>query len=158
MLGYSDSKVKVSRKLSIITGHVVVPLCNSVSVYQFLGTVSKVWMNRWTDSSSRMSNQICSQILICDLGSLSPVYFYYKGSLLLENLITISLLKSSHDAICSLCACHHIAGVALTARSIATILYSWGISCSNCCKKSLTSAKPWNDEISLTSAPIHRSH
>ena len=157
MLGYSDSKVKVSRNLSIISGHVMVPLRNSGSVYQFLGTVSKVWMNRWTHSSSGISDQLYSQIWICDLGSLFPVYFYCKGSLSLKNLIAINILKSSHDAICSLCACHHLASVALTARSIVVILCSWGISCSNYCIKSLTSAKRWKDGISLTSAPIHRS-
>ena len=157
MLGYLDSKVKVSRKLSIVSGHVIVPLCNSISVYQFLGIVSKVWMNKWTHSSSGISNQLCSQIWICDLGSLSPVYLCCRYSLSLENLIAINLLKSSHDAICSLCACHHLAGVALTARLIADILCSWGISCSNCYKKSLTSTRPWNDGMPILSVPIQRS-
>ena len=144
-LGCSDSNAKVSRKLSVISDHVVIPLRNSVSVYQFLGTVSNVWMNLWTHSSSRMSDQFCLHVWMCALGSVSPVYFYGTYSLSTENLMAINLLVSSHDAIFSLCAYHHLAGVAHTARSIAAILCSWGICCSNCSKQSWISVRPWYD-------------
>ena len=135
--------------------HSMVPCRSSSDVYQLCGTISKVWMNRWTHSCHGYACQAMWQCSICFPGYDNPVYYLSTSLASSPNMISISLLHCGHSKIDCLCLPHHLAGVAFNTKSKEDNCSDSVTFASNSIKKDVKLGKPWYVGSSLSSAPTY---
>jgi len=153
----SSSKLKVVMKFPINSSELGISCRGSNYVYQFIGIVSRVWINMWDHASLGNSFHTYRHVTIWSLGLFIPLYFPEMYSLVPPNLICINLLHCDQYWIEFLCATHHLAGVALKAISKASSLCWSTTTSSNSANNVATSPSPSKWGNSHTSEPICRS-
>jgi hypothetical protein len=102
------------------------PSCCLPAHFQFqipiLQIVSSVCINLCVHSISSTELHKSLHYSTWPTGSLSPVYFYEMSSSSVPNLICMSLLHCDQYFIPSLCATHHLVGVAFRKHQVLTYL------------------------------------
>ena len=103
IVGCSLANSNVCVKLVANSSHSRVPHRISIDVYQFLGTIFNVCMDRWTHSCRRYSCHVVRQCSICSTGFVNHVYLQPIYLISSPNLISNNLLHCVNLEIDCLC-------------------------------------------------------
>ena len=119
---------------------------------------SKVCMKWWGHSSGGVIFHSILHFAKCSTGASFPWYFsFLLYSCSAPNLIHSSLLHWYQSVMVSLCAPHHLAGVALSAKSSTNSRWFSNTLSSYCVKNVSKSFSPWKMGGSLIFVPTHIS-